>query len=150
MSAATGNLVPGRAARRGGSERGSAVVEMAVLTPALVLMLLLVVAAGRVGQATNDVYGSSADAARAASLRDHPTSATHDARTTAERTLAARGVSCRQLAVSTDTSRLHPGGSVSVDLSCTVDLSDLGLLGLPSSRTVRAGAAEVIDTYRGS
>ena len=43
-----------------------------------------------------------------------------------------------------------PGGSITVTVSCTVDLGDLTQLGLiPGSRTLTASATEVIDRTRG-
>lgn len=131
-------------------EHGSAVVELAVVTPAILLLLMLVVAAGRLVLARQDVYGAAADAARAASVRGHPGNAEADARATVRRSLADRGVTCRNLGVGVDAGALAPGGTVSVAVTCTVALSDLGLLGLPGSRAVSARAYEVVDRYRGS
>lgn len=133
-----------------GDERGSAVVELAILTPTILLLLMLVVAAGRLVQARNDVYGAAADAARAVSIRQRPADADADARRTAARALADRGVTCRSLTIGVDASALSPGGTVSVVVTCSVDLSDLGLLGVPGSRSVTARAFEVVDRFRGS
>lgn len=129
-------------------ERGSATVELVVLTPALILVLLFVVAAGRLGQARNDVYGAAADAARAASIRQHPDAAADDARATARRSLGRRGLTCRSLRVASDVSSLRPGGSVTIEVACAVDLRDLGLLALPGRRTVTGRATEVVDRFR--
>lgn len=134
----------------GRSERGSATVELAIMTPAVVMLLLLAVAAGRIVQAKNDVYGSAADAARAASLRQAAGGADADARDTAARALASRGVSCRRLSVTTDGVGGAPGSTLSVEVSCAVGLDDLGLIGVPGSRTVSARAYEVVDRFRGS
>jgi Flp pilus assembly protein TadG len=131
------------------AERGSAAVELTILTPLLILFLLLVVAAGRTGQARNDVYGAASQAARAASLRASPAAATADAHTTAGRALDGRGRSCEGLAVIVDTAGLRPGGSVTVEVACTVSLADLVGLGVPGSRVVRASASEVVDVHRG-
>lgn len=130
------------------SERASAVVELVILVPAVVLLLLFVVLAGRVAQAQNDVYGAASDAARAASIRQHPRSAARDARTTAERVLSSRGVTCRSLRVDVDSRRLRPAGHVRVGVRCVVALRDLAPLGVPGSRTVSASATEVVDRFR--
>lgn len=129
-------------------ERGSAVVELTILTPIVILLLMFVVAGGRILQASNDVRGAAGAAARAASLRDLDGAATLDAKATAREALAARGRSCREFRVTADVSRLHPGGEVSVTVACRVDLSDLGFLGVPGSRIVSARASEVVDRYR--
>ena len=42
-----------------------------------------------------------------------------------------------------------PGGVVTVQVSCTVQLSGLGLLHIPGSETITASASSPIDVYRG-
>ena len=131
------------------SERGAAAVETVLLVPVLIVMLLFVVFAGRVGTVSQDVYAAARDAARAASMRDGEDAAAADARSTAEATLAQRGVACAGLDVAVDTSRFVPGGSVRVDVACTVSLADVSRLGVPGSKTVAAHSVSVIDRYRG-
>lgn len=128
--------------------RGSAVVELTIVTPAIVLVMLLVVLAGRVTLASSDVAAAASDAARAASIRQSGSAARVDAQRTAARSLADRGVTCRGLDVRTDTSRLRPAGHVAVRVSCTVHLADLAPLGIPASRTITATASEVVDRFR--
>lgn len=112
--------------------------------------LLLVVYAGRVGQASNDVRSAAQEAARAASLRSNGVEAEAAARDTAASNLAASGVSCsRGLVVSTDLSQFRAGGQVGVTVACTASLADVTSLGLPGSRTYVGSAVEVIDTYIG-
>ena len=55
--------------RQGPSERGSSVVEVVILAPALGLFLALIIAGGRVAVAHQAVEASAAEAARAASKR---------------------------------------------------------------------------------
>jgi len=123
-------------------------MEMTLVIPAVLLLLFLVVLAGRVAGARIDVYGAAADAARAASMRQHPGAALADARETAEASLAGRGVTCRTLAVDVDTGAFAPGGSVAVSVRCRVALSDLSLLGVPGSVDVAGRATEIIDEHR--
>lgn len=130
------------------SSRGSAVIELTIVTPAVVLVMLLVVLAGRVTLASSDVNAAAADAARAASIRQTGGAARVDAQRTAARSLTDRGVTCRGLDVRTDTSRFRPAGDVRVRVSCTVHLGDLAPLGIPGSRTITATATEVIDRFR--
>lgn len=127
---------------------GSASTELVVLTPVLVLLMLFVVLAGRLGQATQDVTQAAAEAARAASIV-RGLDASGIARATAEDNLAAAGVRCRDLAVAIDGANQRPGGTVRVDLRCDVELSGVAALGLVPQRSVSASAVEVIDTYRG-
>lgn len=126
---------------------GGTSTELAVLAPALVLCMLLVVFAGRIGQAQQDVAQAAAEAARAASLARGP----HliDVTELVRRNLAAAGVTCGGLTVETSASDWRPGGHVQVAVRCAVDLDDVAGLGLPRRRSVEAHAVEVIDTYRG-
>ncbi len=134
---------------RSRGERGSVAVELAVIAPALVALLLLVVFAGRVSQADGDVWRAASAAARAASLRQDPTGAEDAARETAAANLHASGVACGNLETAVDTSRFGAGGAVAVTVRCTASMADVSLLGVPGSRTFTARSVEVIDRYRG-
>ena len=131
------------------SERGSVSVEVAVIAPAFVFLMLLVVFAGKVSEADGNVERAAAEGARAASLRQHPGNAATDARSTVEANLATAGVSCSSLEAIVDTSDFEPGGTVTVTVECTASMADVTLLGVPGTRTFTATATEVIDTYRG-
>ena len=131
------------------SERGSISVEVAVIAPAFVFLMLLVVFAGKVSEADGNVERAAAEGARAASLRQHPGNAATDARSTVEANLATAGVSCSTLEAIVDTSDFEPGGTVTVTVECTASMADVTLLGVPGTRTFTATATEVIDTYRG-
>ena len=131
------------------SERGSVSVEVAVIAPAFVFLMLLVVFAGKVSEADGNVERAAAEGARAASLRQHPGNAATDARSAVEANLATAGVSCSTLEAIVDTSDFEPGGTVTVTVECTVSMADVTLLGVPGTRTFTATATEVIDTYRG-
>ena len=131
------------------SEQGSVSVEVAVIAPAFVFLMLLVVFAGKVSEADGNVERAAAEGARAASLRQHPGNAATDARSTVEANLATAGVSCSTLEAIVDTSDFEPGGTVTVTVECTASMADVTLLGVPGTRTFTATATEVIDTYRG-
>lgn len=130
-------------------EQGSAAVETAVVAPALVALLLLVVLAGRVAQTEGDVRRAAADAARAASMRQYPSAAEDAARDVATADLEAAGVGCATMVVDVDTSDFHAGGSVAVTVRCTASLSDVALLGVPGQREFVARSVAVVDRYRG-
>jgi Flp pilus assembly protein TadG len=131
-------------------ERGSVTVELVLLTPLLILLLLFVVALGRLSGARLDVDGAAAQAARAASIARDPSTATAMAQQTATAALGSDHVTCAQLTVNTDTSQFAPGGSVAVTVTCHVALSDLTGLRLPASESVTSTASSVVDTYRSS
>lgn len=130
------------------SERGSISVEVAVIAPAFVFLMLLVVYAGKVSEADGNVERAAAEGARAASLRQNPAAAVDDARAVVEANLAATGVPCSQLDTSVDTSMFEPGGTVTVTVRCDASMADVTLLGVPGTRSFTATSTEVIDTYR--
>lgn len=129
-------------------QQGSVAVEVAVVAPALVALLLLVVFAGRVAQADGDVRRAAAAAARAASLRQYPSDAEQAAGEAAKANLAASGVACGSLDTFVDTSRFAPGGAVAVTVRCTASMAEVSLLGVPGHRTFTARSTQVIDRYR--
>ncbi|MHB8244364.1 MAG: TadE/TadG family type IV pilus assembly protein [Acidimicrobiales bacterium] len=135
----------GRALR---DERGAVATELVLLTPLLILMLLFVVALGRLAGARINVDGAAAQAARAASIATTPGGATAAAQQSAAAALGSDHVTCATLQVATDTARFAPGGSVTVTVTCAVALSDLTGLALPVTEQVSSTAASVVDTYR--
>lgn len=139
---------PGIRRRRCGGG-GAVTSEMAVVMVAFLAgFLMLVVYAGRVGQAGNDVRSAAHEAARAASLQASPARAEDAAQHTAAANLSTSGVACADgLSVAADTSNLVPGGTVTVTVSCTASLADVASLNVPGSRTYSASATEVVDLF---
>lgn len=129
-------------------ESGGVTVELVLLTPLLLLMLLFVVALGRTVSARLEVDGAAAQAARAASIARDPATATTVAQQTAASALGSDHVTCNNLTVTTNTGQFAPGGSISVSVTCTVNLAGLAGLRLPASQSISSTASSVIDTYR--
>ena len=50
--------------------------------------------------------------------------------------------------MSVDVSDFQPGGQVSVSVTCTVGLSDLGLVGFPGAKSMSASAVSPLDQFR--
>jgi Flp pilus assembly protein TadG len=123
--------------------------ELVIRTPLLVLLLLFVVALGRLAGARIDVEGAAAQAARAASIARSPAAAAGAAQEAAASALAGQGVSCGEFSVSVGTADFVPGGSVTVTVSCSARLADLVGLRLPSAETLSATAVQPVDLYRG-
>ncbi|WP_159944927.1 hypothetical protein [Nocardiopsis sp. FR6] len=121
-------------------------MELVLLVPVLVLALVVMVMAGRQVSAALITRDAAATAARTASLQRAPASARAQAHQAAERELADRGVVCDPFAARTDTARFAPGGTVEVEVACTVTVIDLG--GLGGQRTLRATASSPVDPYR--
>lgn len=132
------------------ADRGTTAIELVLVAPVFLAALLLVVGLGRIVEAEGRVEGAARDAARAASLARTAAAATDAARDAATANLTERGVSCAGFAVAVDTGDFRPGGVARVTVSCTADLSGLGLAGLPGSRTLRAAAAAPLEQYRGT
>lgn len=131
-----------------GHERGSVTTELVLITPVLLALFAFVVLAGRVGEVRGAVVHATQQAARSASLLGDPTSAHTAAETTASGNLERLGVTCVAFDVDVDTTRFRRGGDVTVTVTCTVDLSDVATLGLPTTREFTAQATEVIDRWR--
>lgn len=136
-----------RSTRSTSDQRGSAALELCLLSPALLALLLLIVAFGRVADAKATVEAAARDAARAASIRNSPDAARRDATEVTTAALASAGLGCRTSSVLLDTSQLRPGGVVTATVSCTVDLSDLVEIGAPGARTIAATARSPVDRY---
>jgi Flp pilus assembly protein TadG len=129
-------------------ERGSIAVEVAVIAPALLFLMLLVVYAGKVSEADGNVERTASDAARRVASPT-PGDATDDARASAASNLAAAGVPCLGITTTVDTIDFAPGGgTVTVTVHCEASMADVTLLGVPGRQTFTATATEVIDTYR--
>jgi Flp pilus assembly protein TadG len=130
-------------------EHGSAVVELVLLTPVLILMLLFIVLCARLSDADLRLGDAAHQAARAATTARNPIAAASDATSTAQTALADAGIACQSLSARTDTGGLQPGSTVTTTLSCTIGLRDLALLSLPGSVTLTATSSSIVDIYRG-
>ncbi|PNE43439.1 TadE family protein [Streptomyces noursei] len=134
-----------------GDDRGSQAVEAAIVTPLLVMLVCLAIAAGRLVLSGSHVDAAAADAAREASLARSADAALAGAQAAARDTLRRQGVSCASSSVSVDTSGLNvPVGqpaSVTATVRCSVKLTDL-LLPAPGVHTLTSKFTSVVDTYR--
>lgn len=134
-------------------DRGSYSLETAILAPVMIGLLLLMIAFGRVIDADGAVDSAARAAARAASLERDAGSAQAEAQSAATRSLQGDGITCRASSVVTDTAgySLDTGveANVTATIACTADLSDIGLPGLPGTKTLTASWTSPIDTYRG-
>jgi Flp pilus assembly protein TadG len=135
--------------RRCRGEEGGAAIELALVTPLLLLFVLMVVGFGRLADARLEVNDAASQAARAASIARDPGTAAAAARRTAMASLAGHRLTCQPVAITVDTSAFRPGGQVTARITCTVSLADLAPLPLPGEQTVQASATSPIDVYRG-
>ncbi|MFI0409055.1 TadE/TadG family type IV pilus assembly protein [Actinomadura sp. 3N508] len=132
-------------------DRGSVTLELVIFAPALIIMLLFVIAAGRVAQAHQAVEAAARDAARQASIARDPATAQTSATSSARAALTREGLNC-PAHVSVDTAGFaRPVGAaatVTAHVTCTVQLADVSLAGVPST-TVRSRFTSPVDPYRG-
>lgn len=137
--------MPGRA----GDRRGVLSLEFVLVVVSVLGALMLVAAAWRLGQTRGELRDAAAEAARAASLVQHPRDAADAAEGVVAAGLGRREVRCAELAVTADVMALSPGGTVSVGIRCVTRLEDLTLLRVPGSVVLEVTATEVVDRRRG-
>ena len=127
---------------------GSVTTELVIITPVAIALLCLVALVGRTTSARGQVEGAARDAARAASFARDPGTAELAAQQSAGAALSTTGVRCARTDVIADVGTFGPGGQVTVTVTCDIELSDLGLIGLSETRAISAVAVEPIDFYR--
>ncbi|WP_246063788.1 TadE/TadG family type IV pilus assembly protein [Blastococcus colisei] len=127
-------------------------MELAVLAPAVLLLLSFAIWAGRVQIADNGVQEAARAASRAASLAVDADTAVALATAQAQETLARQDLRCQRVDVEVDSAGLRApigqSGDVTVAITCTVSMTDLLAPGLPGSVQVSASFASPVDAYR--
>ncbi len=133
-------------------DTGSITLELTILTPAILLLLGLVIVAGRIEIANQAIDGASQAAAREASLARTPQAARAAATRAATENLAAHNLHCTGVTVSVDTTgfavAVGTPAQVTARVTCTLDLGDLSVPGVPGSRSLTSQSVSVLDTYR--
>jgi Flp pilus assembly protein TadG len=133
-------------------QRGAAAVELTLFVPALLLILVLLVAGGRLWFARTTVNEAAQTAARAASLTRSAAAATVEGRDAGSQSLTTAGLRCRSTSVSINTAAFAvPVGTPSTVTStilCIVDFSDVFLPGWPGSIPLTGHGSAALDTYR--
>lgn len=134
------------------AEDGSVSLEAAIVGVGMVVFLGLCFAAGRLAIADNAVQEAARDAARQASIARTQGAARANALDAAQTTLAAQNLKCAGVTVDLDLSGFDvPVGSpasVAATVTCPVRLGDLGLPGMPVTRTLSARFTSPLDRFR--
>ena len=134
------------------NQRGAAAVELTLLVPALLLMLGLLVAGGRLWFARTTVNEAAQTAARAASLARSTYAATTAGREAGAQSMETAGLRCRSTSVLINTAAFGtPAGTpstVTSTITCNVDFSDVMLPGWPGSVELTGRGSAALDTYR--
>ena len=139
--------------RNGERGDGGTSLELLILTPAVLAVFAIIVAAGRYEIGSAKIDQAAAAAARAASIQVAADTARTAADQAATESLAGSGASCRDVTVEVDTSAFTappntPAAQVQVTVSCTVSWSDLTIPGWPGEKTISSTAASPVDTAR--
>jgi Flp pilus assembly protein TadG len=141
-----------RRPRRARDDRGSESVELAILLPVGILVLALIVVGARIALASDRISGVAGIAARDASIARSASSAQSIATSSATAALDGDDLHCTSIRVTVDTSGFDtpPGrnASITVNVWCTVDLSDIGVTGMPGSKTLHDSASSPLDPAR--
>jgi Flp pilus assembly protein TadG len=140
-------MPPPSPARRKQDE-GSVTIEAIGMAMVLILIIVILGALGRASDAHQQVSVAAHAAARAASLARTAAGARAAAHDTAEANLRVT-TSCTHPQITVDAARFAPGGSVTVTVTCTIQLADLGLPGLPGTMRVFQASVSPIDLHRG-
>ncbi|MFI9825200.1 TadE/TadG family type IV pilus assembly protein [Streptomyces sp. NPDC052013] len=134
------------------SDEGSAAIEAAIVLPALIMFLCLAIAGGRVVTSGAKIDSAAEDAAREASIHRTAGAAQAAAQSAAAESLDDQGITCASTSVTINAGGLSVPvgqvGTVTVTVTCTVNLSDLMLPGVPGAKTLTSTATSVVDQYR--
>jgi Flp pilus assembly protein TadG len=129
-------------------EAGQAIAELVIVAPALLLVIVLMVALGRIDSAQGDVESAARAGVQAAVVQADGTDAQNEAVSAVTSTLAGAGLTCPAPQVTTNTTDFVAGCSVSVSVTCVTSLADVSVPGMPGAKTLSATAVAHIDQFR--
>jgi Flp pilus assembly protein TadG len=141
-------------------DRGTASLELVIVAPFLLALMMLIIAFGRYAQTENLIDQAARDAARAATAQNVRADVPTTVDQVIKETMADAPASCRDSAKA-DPPRLtktafdlpHPDNELAIDtvtvrVTCTLDLSDLAAIPLKSVQITRTFTSP-LDRYRG-
>lgn len=128
-------------------------MELVLVAPVLLALLALTVLAGRIVLAGGTVEQVAAAGTRAGSLARTPAAATAAAEVAVRHAVGEQHLQCTGVTVTVDTSgfavQLGRPATVTVTVTCPVQLADLSVPGFPGTRDLSASAVSPLDPYRG-
>jgi Flp pilus assembly protein TadG len=130
------------------SEDGSAIAELVIVAPILLIVVVLMVALGRVDSAQGDVESAARAGVQAAVVAPDASDAQTQASAAAQSSLSGAGLTCTAPQISVNTSNFVAGGWVSVSVTCVTSLADVSVPGAPGAKTLSATSSAHIDPYR--
>ena len=141
-------------------EHGTASLELVIVAPFLLALMMLIIAFGRYAQTENLVDQAARDAARAATAQNVRSDVPKTVNEVVEAAMASAPASCRDTAVAAPPELSRTAfdlpdpddplaiDTVTVSVTCTLDLSDLAALPLKSVTITRTFTSP-LDRYRG-
>ncbi|HEX5772640.1 MAG TPA: TadE family protein [Nocardioidaceae bacterium] len=136
--------------RRGArGERGSLAIEMAMIVPSILLIFGLIFVYGMAASVNGNLESATRDAARSATLARSYDEARERARVVVREGIRGLPKTCRD-SVAVDVSpTFEPGEPVTVTVTCTYSISEIGLPGAPGSLSPESSFTSMLDPYRG-
>ncbi|MEU8221687.1 TadE/TadG family type IV pilus assembly protein [Kribbella sp. NPDC048915] len=140
-------MVGRRRARRG--ERGTLALELVILAPVLLALFMFLLACGRYFQTSSLLESAARDGARGASQSRSLQEAQGRVDDAVTAALSQGVASCKQSASGSITTGFEAGKPLSVEVTCTINYRDLGLLGLGGDTKITKRFTSSLDPYRG-
>jgi Flp pilus assembly protein TadG len=136
------------------SERGTMALELAILAPVLLLLLLFLMACGRYFQTASLLENAARDGARAATQARTLAGAQGAVDDAVKRSLGQDQVAktCQDTAdgsIKLDGGDFAAGSALTVEVTCTINYRDLGLLPIKQDITISRSFTSVLDQFRG-
>jgi Flp pilus assembly protein TadG len=130
-------------------ERGTLALEMVILTPVLLALFMFLLACGRYFQTSSLLEGAARDGARSASQARSLQEAQGRVDQAVTAAMSQAVESCKQTAAGSITTGFVAGSPLSVEVTCTINYRDLGLLGLGGDTKITKRFTSSLDPYRG-
>ncbi|TDO47831.1 TadE-like protein [Kribbella sp. VKM Ac-2527] len=139
----------GKLRRAKRTEHGTMALEMVILAPILLILFMFLLACGRYFQTSSLLENAARDGARAASQSRSLNEAQIRLDDAVTGTMGQAVESCKQTAEGSITSAFTAGTPLSVEVTCTINYQDLGLLGLGGDTKITKKFSSSLDPYRG-
>ena len=130
-------------------ERGTMALEMVILAPALLALFMFLLACGRYLQTSSLLESAARDGARSASQARSLQEAQGRVDQAVTAAMSQAVESCQQSASGSITTGFTAGSPLSVEVTCTINYRDLGLLGLGGDTKNTKRFTSSLDPYRG-
>jgi Flp pilus assembly protein TadG len=124
-------------------------LEMVILAPVLLMLFMFLLACGRYFQTSSLLESAARDGARGASQSRSAGEAQGRVDDAVTATMGQAVKSCKETAAGSITTSFTPGQALSVEVTCTINYRDLGLLGLGGDTTITKRFTSSLDPYRG-